>query len=249
MRLSKAVTPLLGIAALSLGLLASPANASVGPGFETDTDIPEAEVHGVERGDGYVVVYPVSDTPPEGEEADLLPTGEIDDDTLVIVANADGTLPLGLEPEELVEAHAVVNERFPRGASDELVLNLLESEGFDIESASGEVGVQNSTCKSFIPGLSKWGPASTSSVAVFGRPGTQVNYRFWPTFAVGQSLIVGQGIGFDQNTAGQVRRWYNLGSAYTGATQSRNVPWGNNAATPQFRAQSVNIGASGQWCH
>lgn len=91
---------LLSLAALmALAVSTSAATQSPTSDLQEDTP-PPAEVKDIEHGEGYVVIYPESNTPPEGQDSDLLPTGDIDENTTVIVADEDGSLPMGLnEPE------------------------------------------------------------------------------------------------------------------------------------------------------
>ncbi|GGE71977.1 hypothetical protein [Nesterenkonia cremea] len=164
--------------------------------------MPEAEVHDIEHGDGYVAVYPEEDTPPPGEEADFLSTGPVDEDELLIVAREDGSLPLGLEPEELVEAQQILEADEAEGLDELEAMSLLEERGFDIEiPAEGSITARNVECNPFIAGLGTWSTAHTSSLAVFGNPEYEQFYQFSPSFQFTQQLVAGQGVGYIQTTS------------------------------------------------
>jgi len=254
LRKTFSATALLALALSATAASGNPAQAESTPAEE---EIPQAEVKHIERGDGYVVIYPASDTPPPGEEADRIPTGQVDDDEVVIVANADGSLPLGLEPAELIEAQKVVKENGGDLLGDEETFELLEDHGIEAEEPANDVvtnqtddavSSQALTCNGFVAGFNRWGTVTTGS-GVFGSPGYRQYYQFSPDFAWTQQLVTGQGIGFEQNTGNMTRTWYGLGSSYTGYTKTANVPWGNVLANPQFRALTGQVGAGGQWCH
>lgn len=216
----------------------------------SEEELPEAEVHDVEHGEGYVAVFPEDDEPPPEEGADVLPTGPVDEDELLIVAQEDGSLPLGLEPEELVEAQEILEEEGAEGVDELEAMRLLEERGFDVElPAEDSITTRDVECNPFIAGLATWSNAHTSSLAVFGNPGYEQFYQFSPSFEFTQQLVAGEGVGYTQTTSGYVRSWHGLGSAYTGSTAGGTVRWGNSAAYPQFRAQTVSLGASGSWCH
>lgn len=64
--------------------------------MKPDSAPPEAEVREIIEGEDVVVVFPVTDAPPAGQEADILYLGAVNEDAQVIIANSDGTTPGGI---------------------------------------------------------------------------------------------------------------------------------------------------------
>lgn len=220
-----------------------------------DDPPPPAEVNNVEHGEGYVVIYPESNTPPEGQGSDLLPTGDIDQDTTIIVADEDGSLPMGLsEPEEILEAQRVLTENGFSTTNEAGALDALEESGIEVTTPESESKKEDASlpaaCYNFVATAAGWSNPSRSTVAVFGSPGYVQGYTFHPTVQDDQQLIAGQGLGYQEHqTGGHVRYWEGLGSAYTGQQAGGTASWGNVIGNPEFRAQSVNLLADGSWCH
>lgn len=212
---------------------------------------PPAEVNDVEHGEGYVVIYPESNTPPEGQDADLLPTGDVDEGTTVIVADEDGSLPMGLnDAREVLEAQSVLTENGFSSPSEAGALDVLEESGIEATTQEDESNASPQACYNFVATAAGWSNPSRSLVAVFGSPGYVQGYTFHPTVQEGQELVAGQGLGYQQHqTGGHVRYWEGLGSAYTGQQSGGTASWGDVIGNPEFRAQSGSLTADGSWCH
>lgn len=244
----------LSAAVLALGfagsLMAAPAHAEQISPLE---GAPEAEVKDVVYGDGFVVVYPEHDTPPEGVDAEVFPTDELDEDDLLIVATSDGEIPFGLEPNQLAEVH--------QQAQDE-GLNVQELAEAHPEAEPpvtsmdaspeilDEVGPQ-SRCQGFVASLASWTNPIRGGLAIIGFPDARIHHSFHPTVGMTQQLVAGRGLGFPRSADGSTggRTWYNLGSAYTGGVARASTPWHNTAGYPEFQARSVSFAAQGTWCY
>lgn len=130
---------ILSLAALmALAVSTSAATQSPTSDLQEDTP-PPAEVKDIEHGEGYVVIYPENNTPPEGQDSDLLPTGDIDENTTVIVADEDGSLPMGLnEPEQVLEAQSVLKENGFSSTEEAGALKVLEESGIEATPQDNE---------------------------------------------------------------------------------------------------------------
>lgn len=188
----------------------------------------------VKRGDGYVIVYPESDVS-EGE-SDFISTGSLSDDTLVIIADDSGDFPLGLSAEE------ITNNSLENGAGNIAGPERGSNRYGTIHQSAGH-------CFSVTGLIGAWSNPVESNVAVFGRFGHMQGYSYHLTPGTNQSAV-GQGLAFSVTSDGVSRYWASIGSASPSSPAVGTVPWGNVAAQPQFRAQSLNAHiATGQWCH
>ncbi|GAB3846937.1 hypothetical protein GCM10028800_13280 [Nesterenkonia populi] len=163
-----------------------------------------------------------------------MPTGPIDDETLVIMADVlDGSLPYGLEAEQLVTLHE---------QADGEPLEITGEEPADVQPAS--------TCFGFTAPGGSWGPEVRSDTAVLGNPNHVQSYNF-RTGSLSQATVAGQGVGLQQDQYGIHRIWHSLGSVAPGqASAGGTVPWGNVADYPRFRGQTAAVtAATGTWCH
>ena len=101
----------------------------------------------------------------------------------------------------------------------------------------------------------KRGKVSQSNCGVLGSPGTTVSYRWYVPYpssgracVEGLGWVVPQGPTADGRPLPAVEHWFSLGCGTKG---SYGVPWGNIAAVPKVRAQSlaVPLGTPVQWRH
>lgn len=243
-------------ATLALVLSALPAHANEPTTPDTEA-LPETEVSKVERGDGYVAVYPESSAPLDGD-GDYLTVEGIDDDTLVIMADSEGNLPMGLEAEEVHEVSTYIEQQgiAPPSSSAEMA-DVLDEVGIDSSAVTkqsqtkSDASIQAGGCNGFSAWAGSWGPVYTSNYSVTGSSGYRLTYSASPAAGWTQQLVTARGLGYIvTGTTNRVeRRWYSLGSAYTGSTLYQSVSWGNVASYPEFQARSVSLTATGQWCH
>ncbi|MGV8880842.1 MAG: hypothetical protein ACOH19_01700 [Rhodoglobus sp.] len=182
---------------------------------------------------GYVIVGTESAVETGG--ATFYPTGEISDDTLVVIANPDGSLPNGLTEETLT---AVVAERRAAEAAGTALPDTSDISDGVVARLTGAYSATSAGWSSPYTGGSLIG-IDDSSVAGYG-------FNVAPNSS---QVNVGSGLGYYRGYNGSEfgiwATWYNLGSASDGTPGGSTVPWGNVAATTQFRAQCATTTVCG----
>jgi hypothetical protein len=173
---------------------------------------------------GYIVV-----TPGDAIKTSLgvfYPTGEIRDDTIVVIADSDGSLPGNLTEAELKSAASLraPSEDSPSVRTDDVTV------GSTTARLAGAYSANSTGWSSPYNGGSLIGFDAASRAGYYFNvlPGTsQVN--------------AGSGLGYYRGYLGSVfgtwSAWYNLGTAADGTPKFATVPWGNVAATTKFRAR------------
>ncbi len=116
------------VAAVAVAMMASTASAGA------------AEEVVAEPEQDYVIVDPRNAV--STSEGTFYPTGPLDDDTVVVVANDDGTLPGGLSEARLGELLASGDE----------ALNAVASQGFEVAGGGQSAGVAATASGSPRPG-------------------------------------------------------------------------------------------------
>jgi len=194
---------------------------------------------------GFVIINPRASGTVTTRAGTFYPTGPIDDDTLIVIANSDGTLPGGLTEtrlEQLVEA---------RSSGDG---NAIQSHEFSV-SAEGVTAASKVSAllgRSYIAAPYAWTSAYTGA-GIWGWDETAtVSYTFSVTEGTNQQAA-GQGLGYyrgyNGSELGVWAKWYSLGVlATSGTTGGGTVPWGAVVATAKFKAMStVPSFAIGYW--
>ena len=182
--------------------------------------------------DGYVIVD-LDEATTTSDGATFYPTGEISDDTIVVIPEADGSLPGDLtipELEDLVE-QARSNPSLDETSS--LVLPETTS-GADVAARAAQSFAYSGNS------ASSWGAISTGRSIVGYNDSSTAQYNF--SVAVGtaqQNAGQGRGYyrGYNGSTFGTWSQFYNVGTATKNAGAGAAVPWGNTASTAQFRAK------------
>ncbi|MFT4210628.1 MAG: hypothetical protein QM626_02045 [Microbacterium sp.] len=172
---------------------------------------------------GYIIVGP-SDAV-ETDHGTFYPTGNISPDTLVVIAEADGSLPGGITESEL---QTYVAER--RAGVE--------------ESSTTEIAPSDTVTpfltSSYSATSTGWSGAYTGGSLIGWDSSATAYYSF--TVGVGTSQVnAGQGlgyyVGYNGSSFGTWSAWYGLTSAAQNYTGGGSVPWGNVAATTKFRAK------------
>jgi len=178
---------------------------------------------------GYVVVNE-ADASRVGD-AVFYPTGRIADDTVVVIADAEGNLPGNITEAQLQQ--------------------LVQTRNADARStAAVTVGEPTRGGSQWSAPLGcKYGPIATSSTAVMGMNADyKETYAFWVnTGSPANGSAKGYYRGYNGSTFGTWASWYWIGSS-SGATTKGTVPWGNTLAYPEFQGaatycSAVSLGA------
>lgn len=189
----------------------------------------------------YVVVNPAAATQ-VGDEV-FFPTGEISDETLVIVPNDNGQLPFGLAPEQIAALHAELEP----GEALTIDAHVAMEAGAPPQATLAAIGSGYSAV------ASAWGPISQSTTALIMGPGGRTYYAF--DVAPGTSQVnSGNARGYYRGyNGGQFwvwQGWYLQGTASSNSVggASNGTPWYNVSAFPAFQGQCATTQACyGKW--
>lgn len=186
----------------------------------------------IARTDDYVIVDASSPSVETTTQGTFYPTGPLDEDTLVVIAE-NGVLPYGLTEPEIAKIAS-------QEASE---LNDLRS--FD------SLPVSSRAIRSFTAVAGKWFQYSGDNIL-----GATNDTRVWYSFTTSSftSMIAcGQGLGYyrgyNGSQFGTWSSWYGYGCTSTsnGAAAGGSAPWGNILATKKFKVTSVGAYANGSW--
>lgn len=220
---------------LALGIGAVPANAASGGSGGVGS--------GPTGGDdyGYVVVDPSQAE--ATSNGTFYPTGAVDADTLVVIPNADGSLPAGVTQAKLDAIHSQLNTAAGVKAAEQL--------GYTVAGPGAAKSSGASTNAVASPSATQASHAYSASSAGFSRAfagpniigttaTTTVNYNF----SIGQGFdqfVAGQGLGYyrgyNGSEFGTFSKYYTLNSATPTTAGGGTVSWGNVAAQTQFKAR------------
>lgn len=175
---------------------------------------------------GYVVVDPAAAQ--VTDEGVFYPTGKIGADTVVVVPEADGSLPNGLTTSKLQQLYG------PRVA-------LPASARGDSEVASQRATAAAASNYAYLASsASSWSRSFAGPNIIGADAAVTVKYRFTVASSTAQTNA-GQGLGYyrgyNGSQFGTWSKWYNLGVADTRTPGSTRVPWGNVSAQTMFRAK------------
>ncbi len=185
------------------------------------------------EGEGYVIVYPQDAL--QSAQGTFFPTGDIDEDTVVVIAESDGSLPGGITERQLAEMIAA------RSAATAERLGLGVTGAWSREASNGGPTVTPSGAHSYTAGYTWTGPFSGSNI--WGWDDTaKVGYTFNVTEGSNQKAG-GQGLGhyrgYNGSEFGVWQNWYGLGVASSNSNGGATVPWGSVLATAKFKAISL----------
>jgi len=216
-------------------LSAAPANAANSKGTH----------HGPIHGNGYVIVDPTQAVK-DGNSV-FYPTGPVSDDTLVVIPNADGSLPGGMTMASLQAAVSQIQAAAANVGSDAAVP--LHSDGSLGAAPQTKVPATaaDGTYYSWAATSAGWS-GSYEGGAVIGTSWTAealYNFNTQDGFNEAASgMGIGHYRGYDGSTFGTWTTWYDVGTADNGDAGSW-VPWGYVAAPEQFEAECDTFGACG----
>lgn len=224
MKSQKLITVLAGAAALALlgGSAGQTAVADTEP-VEQSVITLAAQAMAADTA-GYIIVGPEDGEFVDG--ATFYPTGPIADDTLVVIADEDGSLPNGLTESTLQEAVAASRA----GTATQMTVN-------DNETAlRASEFAWSATSASFSR------PFNGSSLIGLN-DSVRAGYYFYTAIGFAQNAA-GNGLGFyrgyNGSQFGTWEKFYGVGNAgSTGGGGS--VPWGNVAATKKFMTRCSNV--------
>jgi hypothetical protein len=179
----------------------------------------------------YVIAYP-SITTRDGM-ATFYPTGPIDPETVVVIAEADGTLPGGMTESQVADKIALMKQATP--ASEPMVMEVPSA-----RASTGWIG----------GGGCQWGPvAHQNGPSIAGDGNTRVTYTWWQDTGRGSNGRA-QGFyrGYYGSDMGIWEKWYDMGSTtpQASALVRGRVPWQGVWAVPKFQGQSTVCGFSAQ---
>ena len=183
----------------------------------------------------YVILDPNGPDAVTTAEGVFMPMGPIDKDTLIVVENPDGSLPGGMSMSDVAALARA------RAAGDVAAMTSL---AFDADptavAAAGNVTAAAAYSYAAAPNI--WTAPYRGTNIIGTNSSVRVYYSFSVTPATNQQAA-GQGtgyyVGYNGSQFGTWMKWYGLGIASDGSNGGGSVPWGNVAATAQFRAMST----------
>lgn len=234
-------------AALSVALIAvAPTTATALPTGSSEPTPASASGDALNTSPDFLILYP-EDGVEEADGATFYPTGEIDEDTVLVIADADGSLPGDISEAQL---QRMLSSRSPEAVSAGL--------GIQVATENGQAPLTARTpeitpyaAHTWIAGVSWSGAFNGGSIWGYDSS-AKVSYVFNVTQATNQKAA-GQGLGYytgyNGSQLGTWAKWYGLGIASDGSAGGGTVPWGSVVATAQFKAKSMAPpqGASGQF--
>lgn len=179
-------------------------------------------------GDGYVIIN-AQEGVKGANGSTFYPTGPLGNDTLVVIAEPDGSLPNGLTESTL---KALTTERKVQRA---------------VANPDAVASPMAGTLYAYAATSAGWSGDYTGGSHIGTDWSARIQYNFWAAAGSSQTNV-GQGLGYYQGynggSFGVWSQWYNLGSA-TSSGGGTNVPWGNVAAVAKFHAKCATTTACG----
>jgi len=210
----------------------TPANASTDPVSPSPTDTLSRQAAAADE-QGYIILGQDDGTQTAGGV--FYPTGDISPDTLIVIADDDGSLPDGLTEAKL-ESLVAAKRAEPEARSSVGTAGPVTPLSTTIYSWSAF----SSGYSSPFTGGSVWGTSDS----------LRVGYSF-ATVAGYNQRASGQGLGFYRGYNGSQfgvwEKWYYIGTTGSSYVTS-TVPWGNVAATKKFMAICTQtVSCWGDW--
>lgn len=172
---------------------------------------------------GYIIVGP-GDAQSE-KEGTFYPTGPISDDTLVVIADEDGSLPGDITEDQLQQL--VAQKRQGQ-------LTKSTAEATSVESAVTPL----TTYYSWSATSTGWSGAYQGGSLIGWNDSATATYWFKTASGYGQTAA-GNGLGYyrgyNGTTMGTWAKYYGLGNATSTGHTKNGIPWGNVAAVKKFK--------------
>jgi hypothetical protein len=241
------------IAAALLTMSAAPASSTV---QDTTTmtavrAIPASSKVNPTAADGYVIVHP-SDSVTTKDGSTFYPTGPISSDTLVVIAEPDGSLPGGLTEDQYKQV-AAQRKSLGSVSDDGLGFNVSSLGIAETPAAQQPETVQDDNMPYAYEGHStvNWSQAFIGGSHIGLNWSELLYYRFNVNAFTNQSNA-GLGLGFYQGYNGSDfgvwSSWYNLGISDSHTTGGAGVPWGNVSANGEFKTKcGLSTICGGHW--
>jgi len=187
---------------------------------------------------GYVVVQASEGIAGKGG-AVFYPTGPISSDTLVVIAEPDGSLPGGLTEDRLREM--VADRKAQGSAASKTFESAVAMDPVQASAQSGAVTSLAATQYGYGASSSiDWSGAWTGGGKIGLTDTATASYSFLAAAFTSQRNVA-QGLGYyrgyNGSQFGTWSAWYNLGSATASTAGGGAVPWGNVSAVSKLRAK------------
>ena len=217
-------------------------------------DTAASEAAAVQAADeaGYLIVEASEGIPATGG-ATFYPTGEIDDDTLVVFAEPDGSLPGGITEAQL-SAIVAQGDSISSDGADSLGFTL---EGDSLVADEDSAVLSTSAVASpsavlashaYAATSASWSSAYTGGSVIGINDAATVQYTFTASAFTSQRNV-GQGLGYyrgyNGSQFGTWAKWYSLGSGTSSSAGGAAVPWGNAAGVAKFMGKCATTTACG----
>lgn len=183
----------------------------------------------------YVIAYPLATS--RSDSAVFYPTGSIDSSTVVILAEADGSLPGGFSETQLADIIATAKANPERTASGTITIG-------DSSGSRGYTTWYGGT------GCNFGNAAVQQSPSILGaNDSATVTYIWWLNNGRGANgSALGYYRGYNGSELGVWASWYGLGSTSINASANAygRVPWGNVIGLAKFMVASTDCGSYAQ---
>ncbi len=172
----------------------------------------------------YIIAHPSVTVPSTASSTGVetfYPTGDVGPDTVIVLAETDGTLPGGLSEAEIANKIATGDTQFTG------------------QTAAAPMKASSSTA--WISGKCALGNTYTQTSPGISRDiGGAVTYTWWVTAGSATASMKGFYRGYFGSEMGVWQSWYGTGlaSASDAALSTKVVPWDNVLALAEMRAQS-----------
>jgi len=221
---------LLALPAVVSGLIvgATPATASTG----TSITRAESSITAPIVGNGYVIVNPASAVAAKG--ATFYPTGPISSNTLVVIANPDGTLPGGITTVGLMSLVAQIKAA-PSNTTAAVTVAPASVASGAAAAKPDATSIAATTSYAWSATSGGYGGWSTGASILGYNWSAQARYNFYTAAGFNQG-VAGEGIGhyqgYNGSTFGVWTVAYGVGSGSSGGAF---VPWGEVLDNERFR--------------
>lgn len=182
-------------------------------------------------------------------DAVFYPTGPISDDTVVVIAEPDGSLPGGLTESTLQALAAEARD----GKATQFGLDSLGEGAFSVPDTAARdfVAMASATPRAYLTNGTSWSGIFSGGSIIGTTANTTVSYVFTAPLNTAQ-INAGQGRGYyrgyNGSQMGTWAQWYNLGTATARRTGGAAVPWGQVISTTAFRAACATASVcNGKW--
>lgn len=175
---------------------------------------------------GYIIVG--SDIAESVDGATFYPTGPISSDTLVVIADSDGSLPGGLTEKALQSLVA-----------EQRAGNITTSTTEISSQAATDVAPMADQNTAWHATSSSWSQAFTGGSVIGWDSTATIAYTFNTESNTGAKASgngKGYYVGYNGSEFGTWSKWYFVGITDSSGVTSGTIPWGNVVANKQFKA-------------